>query len=92
MIDEEKEVWNSQKKRFEEGFVHREVIHPDDDFSNVKGYEKVEPNPDPKDSKPMFLKSPSKKPKILFKPHEKNWIIPQYLVDKYDKNNHKDGK
>lgn len=92
VIDEEKEVYNKQKKRKEEGFVHREAIHPNKDGSNVKGYEKIEPNPDKTDNKPMYLKNPSKLPKALFKPHNKDLDMPEHLKEKYDKNNHKKDK
>lgn len=89
VIDEEKEVYNKKKKRNEEGFVHREVIHPNEDGSNVKGYEKIEPNPDPKDDKDMYLKSPTKLPKRLFKPHNRELAMPEDLRKRYEKNNHK---
>ena len=88
VIDEE-EAYNKKKKRVEEGFVHREAIHPNKDGSNVKGYEKIEPNPDPKDKVPMYLKRPSKKPKRLFAPHEKELNMPEHLRERYDKNNRK---
>jgi len=89
VIDEE-EAYNKKNKRMEPGFVHREVIHSNEDGRNVKGYEEIVPNPDPDDKRAMFLKGPSKKPKRLFKPHEKNWPIPKHLIDKYDKNNKKE--
>ncbi len=89
VIDEEKEVYNKRKKRYEEGFVHREAIHPHGDGSNVKGYEKIEPNPDPTDKDEMYLKNPAKLPKRLFKPHNKELAMPEHLKERYDKNNHK---
>lgn len=92
VIDEEKEVYNKQKKRKEEGFVHREAIHPNEDGSNVKGYEKIEPNPDKTDNKPMYLKNPSKLPKVLFKTHNKDLDMPEHLKERYDKNNRKNDK
>ena len=48
-------------KVMENGFVHREAIQPKGDGSNVKGYEKIEPNPDPTDKGPMYLKRPQKR-------------------------------
>ena len=92
VIDEEKEVYNKQKKRKEEGFVHREAIHPNEDGSNVKRYEKIDPNPDRTDNKPMYLKNPSKLPKVLFKPHNKDLDMPVHLRERYNKNNHKNDK
>ena len=88
VIDEE-DAYNKKKKRFEEGFVHREAIHPNSDGSNVKGYERVFPNPDKADKKPMYLKRPSKLPKRMFVPHNKNLDMPKHLKEKYDKNNRK---
>ena len=88
VIDEE-ETKNTKTQKMEPGFVHRESIHSNEDGSNVKGYEKIVPNPDPDDKEAMYLKGPSKKPKRLFKPHEKNWPVPQHLIEKYDKNNKK---
>ena len=89
VIDEE-EAYNKKKKRMEAGFVHREAIHPNETGSNVKGYEKIEPNPDPNDKKPMYLKRPSKLPQRMFEPHNKDLNMPEHLKERYDKNNHKD--
>lgn len=86
VIDEE-EAYNKKKKRMEPGFVHREAIHPNKDGSNVKGYEQIKPNPDPKDSKPMYLKRPTKLPQRLFEPHNKELNMPEALRLKYEKNN-----
>ena len=71
----------------EPGFVHREAIHSNEDGSNVKGYEKIEPNPDPTDKDPMYLKRPSKLPKRLFEPHNKSLNMPEDLKKRYEKNN-----
>ena len=73
----------------EDGFVHREAIHPNEDYSNVKGYEEIKPNPDTSDNKPMYLKRPSKLPKRLFEPHNKNLNMPTHLKERYNKNNQK---
>lgn len=91
VIDEE-DAYNKQKKKMEPGFVHREAIHENEKGDNVKGYEKIEPNPDSTDPKPMYLKGPSKKPQRLFKPHNKNLDMPKHLQERYDKNNHKNGQ
>lgn len=88
VIDEE-EVYNKQKKRMAPGFVHRESIHPYGDGSNVKGYEKIEPNPDSTDNRPMYLKRPTKLPIVLFNPHNKNLDMPEHLRSKYESNNKK---
>lgn len=81
VIDEE--IFKDKKTNKEEdGFVHREAIH-----SFRKDYEKIEPNPDKDDSKPMYLKRPSKLPKRLFEPHNKNIDMPEHLKNKYKKNN-----
>ena len=81
VIDEE--IFKDKKTNKEEdGFVHREATH-----SFRKDYEKIEPNPDKDDSKPMYLKRPSKLPKRLFEPHNKNIYMPEHLKNKYKKNN-----
>lgn len=66
IIDEEK-AYNKNKKRMEEGFVHREVTH-----TKKQDYLPVIPNPNKKDKTPLYLKAPQKKPKRLFKPLKKN--------------------
>ena len=83
VIDEEK-VINKRTKKIEDGFVDREATH-----TPRKGFEKIHPNPDPMDEKPMYLKRPSKKPKRLFEPHNKSLNMPKHLKDRYDKNNYK---
>ena len=88
MIDEIQAIDKKRKKQ-EGHFVHREAIHPNADGSNVKGYEKIEPNPDPTDDKDMYLKKPTKLPKRLFKPHNKNLNMPEHLKERYGKNNKK---
>ena len=84
VIDEEK-VLNKKTKKVEDGFVHREATS-----KYHKGFEKITPNPD-KDRglEPMYLKSPRKLPKRLFEPHNKKLVIPNYLKDRYNKNNKK---
>lgn len=81
VIDEEVSIKNSKT---EELFVHREATH-----SNKKEFEKIFPNPDILDKKPMYLKRPTKKPKHLFEPHNKKLNMPKHLKEKYDKNNRK---
>lgn len=86
VIDEVRAI-DKKSKKMEDHFVHRESIHPKKDGKNVKGYEKIEPNPDPTDKKPMYLKSPTKLPKKLFKPHNKKLDMPEHLKQRYEKNN-----
>lgn len=83
VIDEDK-VLNKKTKKYEDGFVHRESIH-----TEKKDYEKIYPNPDKSDPKPMYLKRPTKLPKQLFKVHEKNLSMPKHLKERYFKNNKK---
>lgn len=83
VIDEERIV-DKKSKKLEDGFVHREATH-----TNKKDFEKINPNPDKTDSKPMYLKRPTKLPKRLFEPHNKDLDMPQNLKDRYSKNNKK---
>ena len=65
--------------------------------NNDKGYVKkyakdrlpVNPNPDVKSTEKMYLKRPSKKPQVLFRPHTSGWSIPEDLAKLYSKNNRK---
>ena len=41
LVIDETDAYNKVKKRMEPGFLHREAIHPDETFSNVKGYEEI---------------------------------------------------
>ena len=90
LVIDEAPARNKKNNKIEDGFVHREAIHPKGDGSNVKGYEKIEPNPDPTDKDPMYLKRATKLPKTFFKPHNKNLNMPQHLKERYDKNNKKE--
>lgn len=90
LVIDEAPAKNKKTKKMEDGFVHREAIHPHGDGSNVKGYEKIEPNPDPTDNDPMYLKRPTKLPKRLFQPHNKKLNMPDHLRERYDKNNKKE--
>lgn len=83
VIDETKVIEKKSKKEVD-GFVHREATH-----SYRKDYEIIEPNPDTTDNDPMYLKRPSKKPKRMFEPHNKNLDMPKHLEEKYSKNNSK---
>ncbi len=83
VIDEEM-VKDKRSGKIVEGFVHRESIH-----TEKKDYEKIYPNPDKDDPKPMYLKRPTKRPKREFKPHNKNLDMPQSLQERYEKNNKK---
>lgn len=83
VIDEEK-YFDKKLNKNVDGYVHREatsVYH--------KGLEKIDPNPDKTKKIPMYLKRPSKKPKRLFEPHNRDLDMPKYLRDKYGKNNKK---
>ena len=83
VIDEEKNVLDKKDNKKKDMYVHRESTH-------TKGRgELIYPNPDVSDNKPMYLKSPSKLPKTMFKPHNKNLKMPKHLKERYDKNNYK---
>ena len=89
VIDEDK-AYNKKKKRYEDGFVHRESIHlKDPNDKRTKKYEKIYPNPNRSDPEPMYLKKPTSTPKTLFKPHNKDLDMPQHLKERYSKNNKK---
>ena len=83
VIDEDK-AYNKKTKKYEDGFVDREATH-----SYRKDYEEIKPNPDRTDNRPMYLRRPSKKPKRMFEPHNKDLTMPKYLKDRYSKNNKK---
>ena len=83
VIDEEF-VKRKNSDKYDDCFVHREATH-----SYRKDYEEIKPNPDKDDSKPMYLKRPTKKPKKMFEPHNKNLRMPKHLKEKYLKNNKK---
>lgn len=83
VIDEEKGL-NKKTNKIEDLFIHKEgtgIYH--------KGFEELFPNPDRDRIEPMYLKSPRKIPKRLVKPHNKKLDMPQFLIDRYDKNNYK---
>jgi hypothetical protein len=86
VIDEAPAI-NKKTKKLEDGFVDREAIH-----TKKKDYEEIKPNPDKADKRPMYLKRPTKKPKKMFKPHNKNLEMPETLKKRYEKNNEKKGK
>lgn len=75
---------DKQKKELVNGYVHREATHTKKD-----DYEPIDPNPDKDDPEPMYLKRPRKLPKRLFEPHNKALDIPEFLRERYDKNNRK---
>ncbi len=83
VIDEDL-AYNKKTKKYEDGFVNREATH-----QYRKDYKPVIPNPDSEDTEPMFLKRPTKKPKKLFKPHNKKLNMPTELKEMYAKNNKK---
>lgn len=80
VIDEET---RTNKQNREEVFVHREATHK----NNRGDFEAIIPNPDKDDNSPMYLKRPTKLPKKLFKPHNKDLSMPEYLRERYEKNN-----
>ena len=75
---------DKKKKKLVPGFVHREVTS-----QYKKDREKIEPNPDPKKTEPMYLKGPKKTPKNLIKHHDGNFNMPDELKERYSKNNKK---
>ena len=79
VIDEDL-AFDKRKKKLVPGFVHREATH-----SYKKGYEKIEPNPYPKDPNPMYLKKVRKTPKSFFVLEKRKIKIPKYLKEKYSK-------
>lgn len=83
VIDEE-EGLNKKNKKNEDLFIHREATS-----QYHKGFQEIFPNPDKSKSDSMYLKGPRKIPKRLVKPHNKKLDMPQFLIDKYDKNNKK---
>ncbi len=83
VIDEEKNVLDKKDNKNKDMYVHRESTH-------TKGRgELIFPNPDRTDKRPMYLKSATKLPKAMFKPHNKKLDMPKYLINRYDKNNKK---
>ena len=87
LVIDECETINKKKKREEKGFVHREATH-----TYKPEYQKVDPNPDKDDKKPMYLKRPKKLPQVLFGPHNKQLDMPEALRRQYEKNNRKPDK
>lgn len=83
VIDEESTI-DKKSEKVVDGFVHREATH-----TYNKRFTEVKPNPDKSDNRPMYLKRPEVKPKVLFKPHNKELDMPDWLIELYDKNNHK---
>ncbi len=79
LVIDEKQESNKKTQKMEDMFVHREVTH-------TKGHgELITPNPQKDDTRNMYLKSPRVLPKRLFKPHNKNWEVPNNLKERYDK-------
>lgn len=86
LVIDETEVKDKKKNKDVPGFVHRESIHvKDENNARKKGYEKIYPNPDKDDEKPMYLKKKSRLPKKLFKSHNKNLSMPNELKERYKK-------
>lgn len=83
VIDEEIAL-NKKTKKLEDMFVHRESTH-----TYKKEYQKIFPNPDIDDHDPMYLKRPKKHPKRMFGVHNKKLNMPDFLKEKYRKNNKK---
>ena len=82
LVIDDTQIVDKKSKKTEEAFVHRESTH-----SKKKDYEEIKPNPDKSDSKPMYLKRPTKLPKRMFKPHNKKLDMPKHLKERYEKNN-----
>ena len=91
LIIDEVQVGRNNSDQVDDYFVHREAIHCLEDNRYVLSgdYEKIDPNPDRDDPRPMYLKRPHKHPKRVFEPHNKNLTMPEDLRQRYDKNNHK---
>ncbi|MDE6356947.1 MAG: hypothetical protein K2L67_06885 [Clostridia bacterium] len=84
LVIDEAPAKDKQKNKTVQGFVHREATH-----TPSKNTEKVVPNPDPTDPKPMNLKRPRKTPQSLFVPHNKKLNMPEDLKKRYGKNTKK---
>ena len=82
LVIDEADVLDKKRNKYIPGFVHREATH-----SYKKEYEKIEPNPNPKDKRAMYLKRPKKTPKSFFVKETRYFKIPKYLIEKYSKNN-----
>lgn len=90
VIDEDIEDSKSADGKAVEVYVHREATHLNDkNKKHLSDYEEIKPNPDKTDKEPMLLKRPRKLPKKMFEPHNKKLDMPEHLVKRYDKNNHK---
>ncbi len=87
LVIDDSPALDKQKNKMVDGYVHREATS-----QYRKGFEEISPNPDRDKSTPMYLKSPRKLPKYFFEPHNKDLNMPQFLKERYDKNNHKDKK
>ena len=83
VIDQEMRL-NKKKGRVEDHYVHREATS-----TANKGLEKIDPNPDRSKSDPMYLKGVRWHPKYLLSVHNKTLDMPQFLKDRYSKNNKK---
>lgn len=83
VIDEERST-DKRTKREEDMFVHREATS-----KYHKGLEEIKPNPDKSKKESMYLKRPTKLPKRMFSPHNKQFDMPKKLQERYDKNNDK---
>lgn len=93
LVIDEDYAWDNVKNRYVDGFVHREVIHVDEnDIKKQKKYELVRPNPDKDDKQDMYLKKPTSLPMILFKPIPQSFDMPKKFIEKYSKNNRKKKK
>ena len=86
LVIDEVDTINKKTNSIESGYIHRESIHVDDEqVARKKGYERIYPNPDRTDSRPMYLKKKSSLPKKLFKPHNKQLDMPSSLKNRYKK-------
>ena len=82
LVIDEDDVKDKKSGKIERAYVHREATH-----TYQKDSEIITPNPDKTDPEPMYLKRPSKLPKRMFEPHNKELDMPKHLEEKYSKNN-----
>ena len=80
LVIDEGEAFDKKTQKKVPGYIHREATH-----TEKKDYEKLDPNPDKTDKRPMYLKRPKATPKKLFKPHNKKLEMPKSLIDRYKK-------
>ena len=80
LVIDECEAFDKKKQKNVPGYIHREATH-----TEKKDYEKLDPNPDKTDKRPMYLKRPRKIPKGMVSHHNKKLEMPKSLIDRYKK-------